>query len=44
MEKQPKCNTCKESAVLIEQGQFYSCATCWLKVNAKKLTKGEKKR
>ena len=36
MDKQAKCNNCKENAVIIEQGQFYSCATCWLKVNKPK--------
>ena len=43
MGKQIKCDHCKENAMIIEQGQFYSCATCWLKVNAKKSIKGEKK-
>jgi len=41
MDKQDKCNTCKEHAVIVEQGQFYSCAKCWLKINKSK--KDEKK-
>ena len=41
MDKQAKCNYCKENAVIIEQGQFYSCAKCWVDMNKPK--KDEKK-